>query len=91
MPFAWPLILPFIKPRGIAKEFQQKAIQFNGTFHVLKTKNSYFIYISITGQQQPLLLVANTDLILLAYWFWSTRTTSRIKLGIQIHLFTGYR
>ena len=34
--FAWPLISPLIKPRNITKEFQQKAIQFHGTFHGLK-------------------------------------------------------
>ena len=41
--FAWPLILPLIKPRDMTKEFQQRAIQLHGTFHGLKITNWYTV------------------------------------------------
>ena len=37
--FACRPIWPPIKPRDATKEFQQKAIQFHGTFHGLKIRN----------------------------------------------------
>ena len=36
---AWPPIWPLIKPRDRTKKFQQKAIQFHGTFYSLKITN----------------------------------------------------
>ena len=35
---AWPPISPLIKPRDRTKKFQQKAIQFHGTFYSLKIR-----------------------------------------------------
>ena len=44
--FACLPISPLIKPRDITKEFQQKAIQFHGTFHSLKITNWILLLIT---------------------------------------------
>ena len=44
--FACLPISPLIKPRDITKEFQQKAIQFHGTFHGLKITNWILLLIT---------------------------------------------
>ena len=41
--FAWPPILPLIKPCDITKEFQQNAIPLHDTFHGLKITNCFFL------------------------------------------------
>ena len=43
--FACLPISPLIKPRDITKEFQQKAVQFHGTFHGLKITNLILLLI----------------------------------------------